>query len=322
MNRSADEPDARDDAGNPSDWARAASKAAVELAAAKRARDELVQAGRAPLVRPSPARGTHEAYERDWAGFVAWCERVRPTVPSAHPLPASDATLSLWLSHHAHLASATLGRRLAAVRFEHARAGCPLGRHALPRTRAAIRVHKLARGAGPISRAAAATEPVTARMVAAVTVRERNGMLAPLALRNRALLLVGYETALRCSELVGIRLEHLVRTSAGVRIAVPFSNGDPADHGAWVELLRRPGSDLCPVAALWAWRATLGRDEGPLFIALRRARYTGALGSRPLSARSVARIVSRAAKLAGLEGRFSAQSLRRGAIVDAMGPRM
>ena len=83
-------------------------------------------------------------------------------------------------------------------------------------------------------------------------------------------------------------------------------------------MLARPDSPLCPVAALDAWCVTLERTWGPVLVALRRAHHTGDPGSRALSTKSIGRVVARAAERAGLAGRFSAHSLRRGIITDAI----
>ena len=303
-----------------------------ELSAALEAREALERAetARAALVSGSHAKSTREAYEADWRGFVAWCQRLSPADPTVHPLPASDATLSLWLAAHAHLAPATLARRLSAVRLKHAREGCPLDDAALPGTRATLRGHALAARERPSRRAAAATEDVLEAMVAAVTAsgdlpggrpeagRCAGGTLSPMALRDRALLLVGYDSGLRRAELSAMRLEHLERTRVGVRVTLPFAKTDQTGKGAWVAMIARPGSTLCPVAALDAWCATLGRTWGPVFVAVRRAHHTGEPGSRALSTKSIGRVVSRAAARAGLAGRFGAHSLRRGIITDAI----
>ena len=68
------------------------------------------------------------------------------------------------------------------------------------------------------------------------------------------------------------------------------------------------GPETCPVRALRAWLALLGKETGPLFVRLDRASD----GQR-LSGKSVALIVKRRAEQAGLDPvMFSGHSLRRG----------
>jgi integrase len=66
--------------------------------------------------------------------------------------------------------------------------------------------------------------------------------------------------------------------------------------------------------ALAAWLAAAPADSGPLF---RRLYKGNRVGTTPLSADQVARIVQRRAKLAGLDGDWAAHSLRSGFVTEA-----
>ena len=140
-----------------------------------------------------------------------------------------------------------------------------------------------------------------------------------LGLRNRALLLVGFDAALRRSELVRIDVAHLQRrTGQGITIELPHSKSDQKGEGATVSILARPDSPWCPVDALERWLRTANRRAGPVFVGLRRSRYCTAPGEQQLSEHAVARIVKQAAERAGLKGDLSRHSLRRGMITTAI----
>ena len=302
-----------DGAPEPLSEARAAADA---LADAHQARDTLVRASHAP--------STQAKYAADWAAFLRWCRAHGTNSDALAPVPASDATLSLWVGAHRHLAPATLARKLAAIRLAHERAGHPLPRASLPATRAALAGHARLRAleseAGATQASAATLERLVRMVDALGPVPESDALdaAARRLVRNRALLLIGFDAALRRSELVGIDVEHLEPTATGVSIHLPRSKGDQLGQGAWVPLLRRPSSPYCPVAALERWCEVGDRQRGPLFVSLHRARHTGPSGTRRLSGAAVARVVKAAARAAGLEGEFSGHSLRRGLITSAI----
>lgn len=139
-----------------------------------------------------------------------------------------------------------------------------------------------------------------------------------IGLRNRALLLVGFDGAFRRSELVGIDAEHLARTAEGFLVDLPSAKGDQAGEGTEVPLAARPGSPWCPVEALERWLDARARPAGAVFVALRGARHVRRPGAERLSAGAVARIVKGAAVAAGLDGTFGAHSLRRGLVTTAI----
>jgi site-specific recombinase XerC len=71
--------------------------------------------------------------------------------------------------------------------------------------------------------------------------------------RDRALLLVGFASALRRSELVAIDVEHLRTTSVGIRLVIPRSKTDAAGAGAEIGIMSGADEATCSVRALRAW---------------------------------------------------------------------
>ena len=287
---------------------------ASEIARAERTVDPLAaaRAARADQVRASHAPTTRRAYAADWAAFRAWCAEHAATDPSLVPLPASDATLSLYVGHLDAKRPTTVRRALSAIRLAHARAGVALPDEAYPATLAAVRGHAHRHADAPPRQMRAAVDGLVQRLADACDPASAFGA------RDRALLLVGFDGAFRRSELVGIDVEHLTRTAEGLHVRLGPTKRDQRGRGATVAVLARPDSPWCPVAALEHWLELGARTSGPVFVALRGANHVRRPGQERLSDRAVARIVKSAAAACGLEGAFGAHSLRRGLVTSAI----
>lgn len=144
------------------------------------------------------------------------------------------------------LAISTVRRALAAVRLAHERAGFPLLDAELPATVAALQGHRRLRRAVPARQATAATDALVRCMADTCDPRTL------LGLRNRALLLLGWDAAVRRGELVAIDLEHVKARPDGLGILLVAIEGDQAGQGASVTVLTRPGSPWCPIRAVAA----------------------------------------------------------------------
>jgi len=146
--------------------------------------------------------------------------------------------------------------------------------------------------------------------------------------RDRALMLLGFATALRPRELVSIQKKHVARgakgKSEGLIIHIPRSKADQEAKGQRVTALKNEGDPTyCPVRALSRWRRAASIEEGPLFRGVRR---DGRVQPEAISYKTLNRLVKRACREAGLqpEGfseakrrRYSAHSLRAGHVTDA-----
>jgi site-specific recombinase XerD len=105
--------------------------------------------------------------------------------------------------------------------------------------------------------------------------------------RVTALLLIGFASAMRRSELVGVRMEHLTFSPAGLEIELPVSKTDQERHGRTVFIPRSSGGH-CPVKALMHWLKTAGIRTGHVFRSVNR--YDG-VAKQGLTPQSVALIV-------------------------------
>ena len=72
------------------------------------------------FARASKATATRRVYQKDFARFTAWCDQRR--IP---PIPAAPETVAAFLAAEAArgIKPATIGRRVAAIRYAHKLAG-------------------------------------------------------------------------------------------------------------------------------------------------------------------------------------------------------
>lgn len=302
------------------DRPRSGGEAAALLAHAERRLVEELAAA-AGFAEQGMAASTRRAYAGDWQRFRAWCAELG--VPA---LPAAPAAVAAFLAAEAGRGrgSATLTRRLAAIRAAHLHAGLepPSASEAVRQTLRGIR---RARGRAPV-RKAPATDAVVRRMADACDPHALQGR------RDRALLLLGFAGAFRRAELVALRVEdledvppraatpRLPASPGGLRVRVRRSKTDQEGAGAVVPVLRgtADAGRYCPVAAVRDWLRAAAIADGPVFRALwkggRRVRAT------PLGAGAVAAIVKAyAARIGEDPAAFAGHSLRAGFLTSAAG---
>jgi site-specific recombinase XerD len=134
-----------------------------------------------------------------------------------------------------------------------------------------------------------------------------------IGIRDRALLLVAFAGALRRSELVGLSVNDLRETKAGLCLHIRVSKTDQERRGQNIAIAT--GTTACPVKALRTWLKVTEITSGPVF---RSVFKSGRILANTLSDRSVANIVKSYAKLAGIDpAAVSGHSLRAGFMTSA-----
>lgn len=245
---------------------------------------------------------TRRAYKADWADFTAWCETA-----DLQNLPAEPVTVARYLAQLADggKKASTIQRRVAAIRAVHKAAGFEPPTNA-EGVKATMRGIRRTLGTRPTRKA-----PTTAEILLQVL----QLLPATLAgLRDRAALLIAFAAALRRSELVALHVHHIERRPRGIVIHIAGSKTDQEGKGAALPVPN--GRELRPVDALDAWLSAAGITEGPIF---REVDRHGRVGAGALSDRSVARIVKRTVKAAGLdETLFAGHSMRAGFVTSAL----
>lgn len=135
------------------------------------------------------------------------------------------------------------------------------------------------------------------------------------ALRDSALIQVGYFGAFRRSELVMLEVHYLQWEREGLRITLPRSKTDQEGQG--LDKAIPYGDNICcPAKALRCWLDTAQIEQGPLF---RRISRWGVVGAAPLNVGSVNAILAACAQEARLSHapEMSSHSLRRGLATSA-----
>lgn len=241
---------------------------------------------------------TLRSYRSDFAIFDSWC-----IANNLCSLPASPGTLAAFIATQApELAANTLRRRLAGIR----------------------KVHRLFRLQNPSEeeevliamRRALRAKPGRPRQALGLTKELRNQLVAACSddlagLRDRALIMVGYDTMCRRSELAALRLEDLTSLGDGSMLAlIRRAKNDQFGDG-------RDGFVSAPAAkALKTWLEAARISEGWLF----RRIHKSWIGPDSLHPHSIGRMLKQRALTAGLPAelanRLSGHSMRVGAAQD------
>jgi len=263
----------------------------------------LVDAARG-YVDASLAPKTRKLYSTAWRQFTNWCAES-----GFCSMPADPRAVALYLSARAEaeLAVSTIRIDVAAIGYAHEAAD-----HASPTTHKIVRsvMAGITRTTGTMPKR---KKPVLTgdlrKMVNAVDATTTRG------LRDRAVLVVGFASALRRKELVAVQFEHIEFVEDGVKLLVPKSKTDQERHGRTIALPWGSRPSTCPVRALRTWLTQSGITSGPVFRSISRS---GKMASGAMSARGVARAVKRAGAAAGLDpGGLGGHSLRAGFATSA-----
>jgi site-specific recombinase XerD len=255
----------------------------------------------AEYARAEKAEATRRAYRSDFEIFRSWCSER-----GAGALPAAPEAVAAFLAHEAErrIRPSTIGRRVAAIRYAHKLAGLPLPTDD-ERVRATMRGIRRSLGTARAKKTPATVERIVA--------------MAPLAgerlanIRDRALLLFGFASAMRRSELAALNFEDIEETADGLRVTIRRSKTDQEGHGDVIAVPR--GTIACPVAALKAWLQIANITEGPVFRPIAKGER---IGDARLTDRSIANIVKAHAARVGLDpAAFAGHSLRSGFLTSA-----
>ncbi|WP_437804543.1 site-specific integrase [Sorangium sp. So ce693] len=231
---------------------------------------------------------TRRAYGVQWRQFTEWCSERG----GWSALPARPRVVVLYLAELARegLSAGSLRAACTAIAKAHELTGCrsPLEDPLVVRWRRQL-LEELATEPQQVT-------PLTAAQMRQIVTSMDDDLVA---IRDRALLLVGYAAMLRRAELVGIDVNDVVvGTDMELRV-----------RGRRILIPRGRHDVTCPIRAAESWIRGADLRAGPLFVGINR---WGQLGGR-LSDRSVGLIVQARARGAGLAMTgISADSLRMG----------
>jgi integrase len=269
-------------------------------------------------ISQEPVQGTLESYSaiadqlinaaQSEASKRAFASDIRMFAASGITVPATAAQVIEYLAKFSgELSVATLERRLISLHKAHLENSIesPTVHITVKRTMQGIR-----RTFG--TKQKQARPMVKDDLLEAMVMIDRQKPIK--AARDRALLLVGFASAMRRSELVAVMVEHLTYLPNGVEIFLSHSKTDQERQGRTVFVPFANG-DRCPVRALMHWLDITEIKEGFVFRAVTRHDRIARHG---LSAQSVALVVkSSVARVGGDAGKVSGHSLRAGYCTQA-----
>lgn len=242
---------------------------------------------------------TLRAYSHSWRNFERWCfDAGRPV------LPAEEDSVSLFLTWCLDVKQyrlETVKLAISAIKWRHRESGLssPVGDHVRLLVRSAARQRcEEPRGKVPIT-------PEQVRSICSALGREPS----LLDLRDRALLLVGFSSGCRRSELAAFQFSDLAFVPKGLTLRVRRSKVDQMGKGRVIGIPAGSGS-TCPVRALRSWVRARGDWRGPLF-----SRFSGQgdMERSPIRAEAVNVAVKRLLDRVGVDsGPYGAHSLRAG----------
>jgi integrase len=281
---------------------------------------EKLQTIRTYLSQAVLAENTITSYRYDWSIFSAFCNEIsRPS------LPASADTLGLYIAHVLDCGKTikTARRRICAIAHYHRKAGfaSPLSEE----VRSLLIGARRQRTERPAQK-----EPLQVEQIRAIAdvLRRRD---TPAAARDLAILVTGFVSALRRSNIVALNLDDVEFTDQGVVLSIRKEKQDQEGIGRYVALPKGNDPRTCVSTCLRAWLVERGnlprssrvsrqpsrragtRESDRLFTRLDR----GGIGLA-MDAEAVAKIVKRCVELIGLDPKlYGAHSLRAGFVTEA-----
>lgn len=246
------------------------------------------------------ANHTIDAYESDWNDFCDWCRYHHQT-----SYPAQPETIVNYINDLADYAKAsTIRRRISAISENHNASG----NHVENPCRAWIvkeALIGLTRLKGTVQKG---KTPIYWEEIEEMI--HRMDLTSLQALRDRAVLLLGFMGAFRRSELAGLDVEDIRKYPQGIVVTIRHSKTDQTSAGQQIGIPYLSHSSMDCIHALQEWLTAAGITSGPLF---RSFLKNGKVSSRRLSDKSINLIVKKYAASIGLNPEmYGAHSLRHG----------
>lgn len=224
------------------------------------------------------ANHTIDAYESDWNDFCDWCRYHHQT-----SYPAQPETIVNYINDLADYAKAsTIRRRISAISENYNASGD----HVENPCRAWIvkeALIGLTRLKGTVQKG---KTPIYWEEIEEMI--HRMDLTSLQALRDRAVLLLGFMGAFRRSELAGLDVEDIRKYPQGIVVTIRHSKTDQTSAGQQIGIPYLSHSSMDCIHALQEWLTAAGITSGPLF---RSFLKNGKVSSRRLSDKSINLIV-------------------------------
>ncbi len=247
------------------------------------------------------APATIRAYQADFVSFIDYCSER-----SISALPADSMDIAQYINHLPSKAfsSAYIRRILAAISTIH-----KLNYYPDPTSHPEVRL-AMRRMHRQLGRYAQQANPITHDLLEKLLGQTNSTLRGK---RDRALLMVAYDTLCRRSELTSLRIEDIhIKNSSSFSILLRKSKTDQDAQGKWLYISEYTYD------ALYAWITAAKIDSGFIFRAIKKGGHV----SDNLGSGQVSRIFKYLSKRAGVDKEIikhiSGHSMRVGAAQDLM----
>ncbi len=250
------------------------------------------------LLNHSKSDNTKLAYDSDWKSFTQFCSIYNHT-----PIPANEMIIIHYMSELSKtLKFSTIKRHIASISKAHTSAKfiSPTNH---PLVKEALDAISRTKGNKQTPKKALILEDLK-RLIDIIDVSTLQGK------RDKALLLLGFATASRRSELVSINAEDIEYNDKGIDINIHESKKE-----RWIKKsILYTNNDYCPIVAIKEWLLASHIKTDSLFRSINKVNTV----MERLSDHAVAEIIKKYVKLAGLDPSiYSGHSLRSGFITSA-----
>lgn len=258
----------------------------------------------ADAITAAHADSTRAVYAWAWSQWERWCAGRGATA-----MPAEPAMICAYLTERAAagLSVGTIDLACGAISYHHRI-------HGLPDPILTEGVRQVRRGLRRIIGAAPRRQARPLRTDDIRTIVESIDRSTALGARDAALILLGFASALRRSELAALTLVDVEFQPGRVLLTIRRSKTDQDADGQVVAVVHGQHASTDPIAALDAWLGFRGTQAGPLFTSPRNKTVTHA----SISGEAVSIVLRKRARAAGLAAeRITAHSLRAGHATSA-----
>ena len=247
----------------------------------------------------SHADSTRAVYDIAWRQWERWCA-ARAVVPR----PADPVIICAYLTERAAagLSVGTLDLACSAISYRHRSPGLddPIHTEGVRQVRRGLR---RIIGTAPRRQARPLGTAEIRQILDAIDRTTAKGA------RDAAIILLGFASAMRRSELTALTLADVQPKPGGVLLTIGRSKTDQDGAGQAVAVAHGQHAPTDPIAALDAWLTVRGPGPGPLFTSMRNKVVT----LDPISGEAVSIVLRKRARAAGLAAeRITAHSLRAG----------
>jgi site-specific recombinase XerD len=246
----------------------------------------------------SPA--TMRAYRADWAEFSSYCSEC-----IEQSLPAGSSTVAAFIDRATSIgaSSASIRRKLVSIAAVHRWAGHT---DATKEPAVKLAVRKMHRKLGRLCKQAEPINQSVYQRMLECTGDDLRGK------RDKALLMLAYETMRRRSELTSLLVQDIHVTPNGASILLRKSKTDQERHGSWLHI------SACALNVVRDWLSCAGIGDGLIL--------RGVMGKEQVTAKltggQIGRVFKRLAKSASMSpeaiGHISGHSFRVGAAQDLL----